>query len=139
MPKRVLIQGGQAAAIQVSLPGFDVTTATLDQMAFDARFGHLRLLMNGVIYIPYNTYQTVSYGTTLSRIPRVVACFEQAAIQASAVAPNGNLPTGSAYNSLQQVEATASYVNFGSFSNIPGDPASEAYAANAYVYYAIYY
>jgi hypothetical protein len=42
MVQRTIIRGGAAAAIQVSLPGFDVTTASLQQMAFDARFGFMQ-------------------------------------------------------------------------------------------------
>jgi hypothetical protein len=51
MVKRVSIRGGQSAAMTVSLPGVDVTNATINQTCFDSRWSG---------YTPYAIGQIVS-------------------------------------------------------------------------------
>jgi hypothetical protein len=69
---RVLIRGGALSCIRVSLPGIDVTTANLTQLAFDAQFVNLAVYMRGVAFFPYGLHTqsvSISFGETLSQPP----------------------------------------------------------------------
>lgn len=68
MVQRVLIQGGASAAISVSLPGVDVTTANIDQMAFDSRWSGHQFYAMGTLDSHIDT-ATYSFGETLAQIP----------------------------------------------------------------------
>jgi hypothetical protein len=140
MTRRVLIQGGQAAAIQVSLPGFDVLSATLDQMAFDARFGNMRLVQSGTIYVPNLTTQTVYLPTSYSTVPRVVAGFEQANTPFACSGPVQSVGSGLVINSAYLVFATQSYLQF--TVTEPNNPAVSGIPNSywdCYVFYAVYF
>lgn len=72
MTQRVLIQGGQAAAMTVSLPGIDVTTANCDQTCFDSRWSGLTPFMKGTIAVQggsNNVSASLSFGQTLDAPP----------------------------------------------------------------------
>jgi hypothetical protein len=72
MVQRVLIQGGQAAAMTVSLPGVDVTTADCNQTCFDSRWSGLTPYMKGTIGVQGgsgNAFSQLSFGETLDAPP----------------------------------------------------------------------
>lgn len=70
MVDRVLIRGGASAAMRVSLPGFDVNTANLSQLAFDARFANLEVYRKGAVSISgSNAVNSFPFGETLSAAP----------------------------------------------------------------------
>jgi hypothetical protein len=73
MVKRVLIQGGQAAAMTVSLPGIDVTTADCNQTCFDSRWSGLTPYMKGTVQLTGsnggNVFQQISFGENLDAPP----------------------------------------------------------------------
>lgn len=137
MVDRVLIQNGQAAAIQVSLPGFDVKTATLDQMVFDARFANMNLFLKGSIFLTNGSWFTVGFGTTFPTIPRVLAGFQNGGQLASVTMPDASLTNHGSYQHWNAVQVTNSYAQFGAFVNDP-DPAIQAAVGNGYVFYAFY-
>jgi hypothetical protein len=73
MVQRVLIKGGQAAAMTVSLPGVDVTTADCNQTCFDSRWSGLTPYMKGTIFVQGtnggNAAASLSFGETLDAPP----------------------------------------------------------------------
>lgn len=73
MVQRVLIKGGQAAAMTVSLPGVDVTTADCNQTCFDSRWSGLTPYMKGTVAVQGsnsgNAFAQVSFGETLDAPP----------------------------------------------------------------------
>ncbi|ETR75920.1 hypothetical protein X566_20200 [Afipia sp. P52-10] len=70
MVKRVLMRGGISSALRVSLPGFDVETANLSQLAFDARFANLQVYTKGAVTIGGgNVAYSFSFGETLPAAP----------------------------------------------------------------------
>lgn len=77
--KRASIKGGAAASLRMSLPGYDVDTATLDQMAFDARFANMERYTEGFSVAPFTgvdgptSTPFISFGRTFSTVPIVLA------------------------------------------------------------------
>lgn len=69
MVNRVLIQGGQAAAMRVSLPGYDVVSATPDQTCFDARWSGFIPYIKGTVQGANDVAATINYGETLDVAP----------------------------------------------------------------------
>lgn len=152
MVDRVLLKGGALASLQVSLPGYDVKTATLDQMAFDARFSNMNLVMKGSVFVPYETWTTVYFPTTYSTIPRLFCGYNNGG-GASATPIGGADPTrivcpgavltsaGGTYLSMNVVQVTAAYMQF--YAALWVDPSNPEQAtirtfANAYFHYAVY-
>lgn len=79
--KRVDLIGTGDASLRMSLDGYDVDTATLDQMAFDARFANMERYMEGFAVAPYlgnsnTTSATVYFGRTFSTPPIVLAMWQ---------------------------------------------------------------
>lgn len=52
MVARVFAQAGVRSALKVSLPGFDVLSAPLSGLAFDAQFGLLQIIARGSVALP---------------------------------------------------------------------------------------
>jgi hypothetical protein len=73
MVQRVLIQGGQASAMRVSMPGVDVTTADVDQTIFDSRWSGLIPYRTAVLTSVSNSDGNFFYGETLDQPPMCVA------------------------------------------------------------------
>ncbi|MCK1543435.1 hypothetical protein IVB12_16075 [Bradyrhizobium sp. 179] len=73
MVQRVLIQGGQSAAMTVSLPGIEVTTADCNQTCFDSRWSGLTPFMKGTVQVNgvngQNAAASVGFGQTLDAPP----------------------------------------------------------------------
>lgn len=69
MVQRVLIQGGQAAAMTVSLPAIDVTVADCNQTCFDSRWSGLNPFMKGSVAVSNGGSAGVGYGQTLDVPP----------------------------------------------------------------------
>lgn len=70
MVDRVLIRGGQSAAMRVSLPGYDVQTANISQLAFDARFANLLVYRRGTVAITGSGADNfIPFGETLDKPP----------------------------------------------------------------------
>lgn len=72
MTDRVLIQGGSNSVMRVSLPGYDVNTATLAQLAFDARFANRAIYLRGSISFNPSSgglSRDVLFGETLAAPP----------------------------------------------------------------------
>lgn len=49
---RVRIRGGESAALQVSLPGYNVEVCALNNMAFDARFANMTVFVRDAVFFP---------------------------------------------------------------------------------------
>jgi hypothetical protein len=79
--KRASIKGGVDPSLRVSLYPFDVDTATLDQMAFDARFANMERFMQGYATTPLLNDEsqpgtvTVSFGRAFTTAPLVIASY----------------------------------------------------------------
>ncbi len=77
--KRASIKGGSNASLRMSLPGYDVDTAALNQMAFDARvrkYGKIHascLARTPVLSTGNPGVVTISFGRTFSKVPLVIA------------------------------------------------------------------
>ena len=69
MVNRVLIQAGQAAAMRVSLPGYDVASATPDQTCFDSRWSGFIPYLKGTAQSSNDAVVTVNFGETLDVAP----------------------------------------------------------------------
>jgi hypothetical protein len=69
MVQRVLIQGGAAATMRCSLPGYDVVSATPDQTCFDARWSGFIPYIKGVVQGANDVPVTVGFGETLDVAP----------------------------------------------------------------------
>lgn len=123
MTKRVLMQSGQAAALQVSLPGYDVTTATLDQMAFDARMGNLRKIIEGGVGIAFPGSASISYPTSYATIPRVVAIFVPSQTIFSPSGPVISCTAAGALNARYGIVGSNLGATFFNDGNQNGDPA----------------
>jgi hypothetical protein len=83
-----------SAALQVSLPGYNVETTTLNNMAFDARFANMTVFMRTQVQFP-ELYQqngafdqTVFYPEALSRPPLAFVRVEQLPSSISVGTPN---------------------------------------------------
>jgi hypothetical protein len=135
MPKRVLIKGGSAAALQVSLPGFDVTTATLDQMAFDARFANLTVIMKGALAVTQNNWQTIYFPQAYPVIPRALVNFQLNEAPAVCSMPAASLTNHGAYNYWHAVLMTNSYCQIGTF--VASDPDNFNFGSGV-AYYTFY-
>jgi hypothetical protein len=137
MVDRVWIRDGQAAAIQVSLPGYDVKTATLDQMVFDARFANMNLFLKGSLYLTEGSWFTVGFGTTFPTIPRCLVGFQNSGLISSMYMPSAALTNHGSFQYWNAAAVTNSYAQFGAFVNDP-DPAVRAANGNGYCFYALY-
>jgi hypothetical protein len=69
MVRRVLIQGGAAATMRCSLPGYDVVSATPDQTCFDARWSGFVPYLKGTVQTSNDVAQNVFFGETLDVAP----------------------------------------------------------------------
>ena len=69
MVNRVLIQAGGAAAMRVSLPGYDVSSATPDQTCFDSRWSGFIPYLKGIVDTANDVTVTVNFGETLDVAP----------------------------------------------------------------------
>lgn len=79
MVQRVLIQGGaNAAAMQVSLPGVDVTTANIDQMCLDSRWSGHQFYKSGFVSSSNDVNNVFFFGETLSEVPFLVGWVDPA-------------------------------------------------------------
>lgn len=98
--KRFLITPGK---LRVSLPGFDVTTANLDQMAFDERFASIGQAVKGSVAIaggltPNSAYphtQTVLFGRSFPFPPFFVGTYDAAGFGGIELPINGQRLTAS--------------------------------------------
>ncbi|WP_407122736.1 hypothetical protein [Bradyrhizobium sp. STM 3561] len=72
----MLIKGGASAAMTVSLPGYDVTTADITQTCFDSRWSGLVPYLRGTIDDINDGGATVSFGETLAEIPLFIGHFK---------------------------------------------------------------
>lgn len=77
MAGRVLIQGGNNAAMLVSLPGFDVNSANIDQTCFDSRWSGLNPYRAGATLDATANGPTAvsSFGETLDLPPLFIGGF----------------------------------------------------------------
>jgi hypothetical protein len=77
---RVRLRGGVAAALQVSLPGYNVETTTLNNMAFDARFANKQVFFRTQVQMPEINAINAGYDQTIY-FPEALAqpplCFVQ--------------------------------------------------------------
>ncbi len=144
MVDRVRIRGGQAAALQVSLPGYDVTTATLDQMAFDARFANMTLVMRGVVFVPHETWTTVYFPTTYSAVPRLFCGLGGAWNQAAATITQIQNPSAiltsnqGTWLNIRMALITASYIQFYSGYGPESENDPIRHFAACHAFYAVY-
>lgn len=81
---RVLIKGGAIDLISVSMPGFDVTAAALDQMQFDSRWAGLQIYMQGTLTAAGNNSggegtASATFPSTLPEIPLMMGYVTQGA------------------------------------------------------------
>lgn len=144
MVDRVWIRGGVSAAIQVSLPGVDVKTARLDQMAFDARLANMTIIMAGAVQLAAGSETFIGFGQTFSTIPRVLASF--GGFQASPpplasvptfTSPGAVLTNHGSYKSMTVAKVTTSYFSLLSAINDPITPEVNASAA-CWALYVVY-
>lgn len=152
MVNRVKFQGGALASLKVSLPGYDVDTATFDQLAFDARFANMTLIMSGKIFCPWETWTTVYFPTTYSTIPRAFLGYNNSGGSSASpsadptriVCPGAVLTSGSGtYLWMNIAFVTTSYMQFYPALWVdPSYPDDEEVLirsfANAYFHYAVY-
>lgn len=122
--------------MQVSLPGFDVATATLDQMAFDARFANMAVILKGSIGLSVNSWATVPFSTGYATVPRALVGFRLNSGPTKASMPAARLTNHGSYQNWQAVLVTNSYAQIGSFIN-SGDPA-ELNLGNGTAYYMFF-
>ena len=66
MVARVLIQAG---IYQIGLPGVDVTSANMDQMALDSRWSGHQLYKTGFVDSSNDSSSVVPFGETLPSVP----------------------------------------------------------------------
>jgi hypothetical protein len=114
--QRVLIQGGQASAMRVSMPGIDVTTADVDQTVFDSRWSGLIPYRTGQLTSVSQSTSTFSFGETLDQPPMCVCHFVTLA-NGSPTSTFRNTPTifrGNDVNNWWYVVVSTSYVQFNS-------------------------
>lgn len=146
MVQRVLIQDGAAAGIQVSLPGFDVTTATLNQMAFDSRFANMHLVIQGVVFVSWETPTTVFFPQAFSTIPRLICGMGSTfggeipqGMIGTAHSPSAVLTSNAGtYLSLVLAQVTNSSMTFYSaLFDKDNDPAVRSFAS-VYCWYSVY-
>ncbi len=77
--KRASIKGGVDPSLRASLYPFDVDSATLDQMAFDARFANMERFLQGYAITPVLAQEgvpgtvTVNFGSVFATAPLVIA------------------------------------------------------------------
>jgi hypothetical protein len=77
--KRASIKGGVDPSLRVSLYPYDVDSATLDQMAFDARFANMERFLQGSAITPLLNDEnqlgtvTVNFGRVFATVPLVIA------------------------------------------------------------------
>jgi hypothetical protein len=136
MPPRVLLQSGSVPALQVSLPGVDVTTGSFDQMAYDGRFAHLSLFLKGSFVIQNQQSIGIPFGQTFSTIPRLI-CVLRANIQETFYHQlQAILTNHGSYITMITAAVTAADVTF---TNAANDltPANQPFYAQA-IYYALY-
>jgi hypothetical protein len=90
------MMSGQSAALQVSLPGFNVETTTLNNMAFDARFANMHVFLKTQVsfgeIVGRNDVlqQTIFYPETLPQPPLCLVRIQQTAGTGGAPPPNGS-------------------------------------------------
>ena len=72
MVRRVLIQGGAAACMSVSLPGVDVLSANIDQMAFDSRWSGHQFYASGTLDSHNSISAFFTFPSTLDQIPFLI-------------------------------------------------------------------
>jgi hypothetical protein len=76
--KRASIKGGVDPSLRASLYPFDVDTATLDQLAFDARFANMERFKQGYAVTPLLQVsnqpgtRTVEFGRVFQAVPLVI-------------------------------------------------------------------
>lgn len=69
---RVLFQGGQNAALRVSLPGWDVTSADIDHLVFNSSYSGLSIVQRGSTYCSRRGSATVLWTVAQEHIPNVL-------------------------------------------------------------------
>lgn len=142
MVDRVLIKGGVAAAMQVSMPGFDVNSASLANMAFDARFANMHLVAQGLVYVNWETETFVAYGTTYATIPRVFCGFVPPSSSPNPdpieiTSPDAVLTSGSGtWLSLTRAIGQTNGISF--YSGFQGVASDVRPFASTYFYYSAY-
>jgi hypothetical protein len=114
MVQRVLIQGGAAATMRCSLPGYDVVSATPDQTCFDARWSGFIPYIKGVVQSSNDVAATVGFGETLDVAPFFAG---HAQVMAGGVPTSvyGNTPfmlRGGGTDQWVYVITTTSYMQF---------------------------
>lgn len=70
--KRVLIQSGIDACMRVSMPGYDVDSADIEQTCFDSRWSGFARYLQGSVDSANDVAATVSFGETLAAPPLFV-------------------------------------------------------------------
>lgn len=75
MVKRVLIRGGQSAAMLVSLPGVDVGSATINQTCFDSRWSGYTPYAIGKLTSFNDNPAMFNFGETLDQPPLCLSNF----------------------------------------------------------------
>ncbi len=144
MVARVKIQGGIGAAIQVSLPGYDVNSATLDQMAFDGRFANMELIMAGFVSVPYQTWVTVYFPTAYAIVPRVFMGLGGSWAQAASTITQIQNPSAiltsnqGTFKNVRLAQVGTSYVQFYSAYGPEVEYDSFRHFAGCTAFYAVY-
>jgi hypothetical protein len=134
------MKSGRSPALQVSLPGVEVTTARFDQMAFDGRFAHLTLFLKGTVVVPNFGNVTIPFGRTFAAIPRLL-CVTRANYGTIGVGTlhnelQGILTNHGSYVSWSAAQVTTSNVTFSVAVN-DSTPSLQPYYAR-FMYYALY-
>jgi hypothetical protein len=114
MVQRVLIQGGAAATMRCSLPGYDVVSANPDQTCFDARWSGFIPYIKGVVQSASDVAATVGFGETLDVAP-FFAGYAQAMAGGVPTSGFGNTPfmlRGGGTDQWVYVITTTSYMQF---------------------------
>jgi hypothetical protein len=71
----VLIQGGQQSVMLVTLPGYNVETATIDQTCFDSRWSGFTPYATGQLFSANDVAATFAFGETLDQPPLFLGHF----------------------------------------------------------------
>ena len=112
MARRVLIQGGAAATMRCSLPGYDVVSANPDQTCFDARWSGFVPYLKGTVQSYNDIAVNVNYGETLDVAP-FFAGYAQMFFGGTPVTVYGNTPfmlRGGGTDQWAYVLTTTSYM-----------------------------
>src|SRR3954471_18547971 len=88
-----LIQAGQQNVMLVTLPGFNVETATIDQTCFDSRWSGFSPYATGQLVSGNDAPATFAFGETLDQPPMFLGHFATLGPSGAPIAVYANTPT----------------------------------------------